>query len=97
MLAEPPRRSILSAPMSRRILSIDGGGIKGAYAASVLAAVEESLPHSIGRYFDLIVGTSTGGIIALGLAAGLRATAILDFYRTHGPKIFAGGRIVRFL
>lgn len=83
--------------MSYRILSIDGGGIKGAYAASVLASLEEGLPHPIHRYFDLVVGTSTGGIIALGLAAGLPASAIVQFYQDHGPAIFAGGRITRFL
>ena len=78
--------------MSYRILSIDGGGIKGAYAASVLACLEDGLPHPIHRYFDLVVGTSTGGIIALGLAAGLPASAIVQFYTDHGPAIFAGGR-----
>ena len=83
--------------MRRRILSIDGGGIKGAYAASVLASLEDGLAHSIGTYFDLIVGTSTGGIIALGLGAGLRAADIVQFYRGHGPKIFAGGRMTRLL
>jgi hypothetical protein len=81
----------------RKILSIDGGGIKGAYAASVLSRLEDGLAHPIGRYFDLIVGTSTGGIIALGLGAGLHAADLLDFYQTHGPAIFAGGRIIRFL
>lgn len=83
--------------MSYRILSIDGGGIKGAYAASVLASLEHGLPHPIYRYFDLVVGTSTGGIIALGLASGLRAAAIVQFYRDHGTAIFAGGRVTRFL
>jgi uncharacterized protein len=83
--------------MKRRILSIDGGGIKGAYAASVLASIENGSTHSIGRYFDLIVGTSTGGIIALGLGAGLRAADIVEFYREHGPRIFAGSRITRLL
>lgn len=83
--------------MSYRILSIDGGGIKGAYAASVLASLEEGLPHPIHRYFDLVVGTSTGGIIALGIAAGLPASAIVRFYQDHGPSIFAGGRTMRLL
>ena len=78
----------------RRILSIDGGGIKGVFPAAFLADIEITLPHAIGSYFDLIVGTSTGGIIALGLGLGLTASEILDFYRQHGPKIFKGNRFV---
>jgi patatin-like phospholipase/acyl hydrolase len=81
----------------RRILSIDGGGIKGALPASFLASLEDSLGQPVADYFDLIVGTSTGGIIALGLGAGLTANEILSFYQTHGPKIFAGNRILRLL
>ncbi len=58
----------------RRILSIDGGGIVGTFPAAFLAALEESLGTGpIGRYFDLIVGTSTGGIIAIGLALDMSA------------------------
>ena len=81
----------------RRILSIDGGGIKGALPASFLATLEDSIGHSITDYFDLIVGTSTGGIIALGLGLGLTAQQILSFYEIHGPKIFAGNRLIRWL
>jgi patatin-like phospholipase/acyl hydrolase len=51
---------------SFKILSLDGGGIRGAFAASVLAAVEEQCGAGLAEYFDLIAGTSTGGIIALG-------------------------------
>ena len=72
----------------RRILSIDGGGIRGTFPASFLAALERDLPEPIGAYFDLITGTSTGGIIAIGLALGLRAEEILELYETQGPKIF---------
>jgi patatin-like phospholipase/acyl hydrolase len=75
--------------MSRfRILSIDGGGIKGVFPAAFLAAIEDNLPHPIVQYFDLITGTSTGGIIALGLGFGLRASQLLDFYVKRGPLIF---------
>lgn len=58
-----------------RILSIDGGGIRGIFPAAVLAGLEERYlgGRSVANYFDLITGTSTGGIIALGLAAGLTA------------------------
>jgi patatin-like phospholipase/acyl hydrolase len=69
-------------------LTIDGGGIKGAFPASFLAAVEEATDKSIVNYFDLIVGTSTGGIIALGLAMGWPARDLSHFYKEYGPKIF---------
>ena len=47
-----------------RVLSIDGGGIKGIFPAAFLCALQESLERPIAEYFDLIAGTSTGGIIA---------------------------------
>jgi len=81
--------------MIRRILCIDGGGIKGVFPASFLAASEEAIGLPISSFFDLIVGTSTGGIIALGLGLGLSARDILQFYVERGPSIFAGDR--RFL
>lgn len=73
----------------RRILCIDGGGFKGAFPASFLATVEEALGlDCLARHFDLIAGTSTGGIVALCLGAGMRARDILGFYEQHGPAIF---------
>ncbi len=73
-----------------RILALDGGGIKGAFTAAALAHWEEQtggLPTA--SRFDLIAGTSTGGILALGLALGLPAKQILDFYRGEaGQRIF---------
>ena len=71
-----------------RILSLDGGGIKGAFTAAVLAEWEKQTGRVIADHFDLIAGTSTGGIIALGLGLGLRAADILEFYQKEGPKIF---------
>ena len=71
-----------------KILTIDGGGVKGASPAALLAWVEEHAGVRVAEYFDLLVGTSTGGIIVLGLAAGLSAGDLLDFYRKHGPTIF---------
>ncbi len=79
----------------RRILSIDGGGIKGVLPAAFLAGLEESLPCPIHEYFDLIVGTSTGGILALGLGLGFRASEMLAFYEELGPKVFARKRLVK--
>lgn len=72
----------------KRILTIDGGGIKGTQPAAFLAALEEDLEHPIGSYFDLIAGTSTGGIIAIGLAMGIPAREILKLYEERGPHIF---------
>ena len=72
----------------RRILTIDGGGIRGTFPAAFLANLEKDLEHPIGRYFDLISGTSTGGIIAIGLAFGMRAADILKLYEDKGPAIF---------
>ena len=71
-----------------RILSLDGGGIKGAFTASVLAAIENEINEPIGEYFDLIAGTSTGGILALGLGFRIPAKKIMEFYRDMGPQIF---------
>lgn len=86
------RRRQLPWPADRRfrILSIDGGGIRGVLPASVLTEFERRHlgGRSIGDYFDLIAGTSTGGIIALGLAMGLPASQILHLYLEHGSEIF---------
>lgn len=72
----------------KRILSIDGGGIRGTFPAAFLAALEDDLKEPIGSYFDLIAGTSTGGIIAIGLALGIPARDILKLYEECGPEIF---------
>jgi len=78
----------LNPTNKRRILSIDGGGILGTFPAAFLAGIEEQLDRPIGEYFDLISGTSTGGIIALGLGMGLSAADILRMYEDNGPEIF---------
>jgi hypothetical protein len=72
----------------RRVLSIDGGGLKGVFPAAFLTCLEEEVDGSIAQYFDLIAGTSTGGIIALGLGLGYSAQQMLDFYKTLGPLVF---------
>lgn len=74
--------------VSFRILALDGGGIKGAFTASVLATWEEQTGLKIVDHFDLIAGTSTGGILAIGLGIGLSAKEILGFYKERGPTIF---------
>ncbi|MEP3476417.1 MAG: CBASS cGAMP-activated phospholipase [Hyphomicrobiales bacterium] len=73
-----------------RILSLDGGGIKGAFTASVLAQLEADTGHSVIDHFDLITGTSTGGILAIGLGMGFSASELTEFYEESGPIIFPG-------
>ena len=72
-----------------RILSLDGGGIKGVFPISFLANIESELGlDSVGNYFDLIAGTSVGGIIALGLGLGESAKAMENFLSQQGPSTF---------
>ena len=72
-----------------RILSLDGGGIRGAFGAAFLCRLERQIGCAIADYFDLITGTSTGGIIALALCLGESAERIRNLYRDDGPAIFA--------
>lgn len=78
-----------------RILSIDGGGIKGIFPASFLAAIEENISGKTSEYFDLIVGSSTGGILALGIGLGYSAKEMVDFYKQLGPEIFKGNGLLK--
>jgi hypothetical protein len=81
-----------------KILSIDGGGIKGLYSAKILSLLEADLRRVKGDaarivdYADMICGTSTGGLIALGLALRIPAETICHFYEAHGPRIFKGSQ-----
>lgn len=82
--------------MAFRVLSIDGGGMRGIYSATVLSAMERSfkgkrnIPQGldIGKGFQLIVGTSTGAIIGCGLAHGVRPETMAQLYIENGPVIF---------
>lgn len=88
----PTRREPQPWPTGRpfRILALDGGGIRGIYAAEILRRCEESFcdGQALARYVDMIAGTSTGGIIALGLGLGISTAEITTFYRDDGRKIF---------
>ncbi len=80
---------------SFQVLSLDGGGMKGIFGAAVLAMIEDDFGINILDHVDLIAGTSTGGILALGLAAGMRPHELLDFYIEHQSRIFPKGRRLR--
>jgi patatin-like phospholipase/acyl hydrolase len=81
--------------MSRpfQILALDGGGYKGMFSAALLAGYERILKTSMVDHFDLVAGTSTGGIIALALASGKTPAEVVDFYVDHGPRIFRHRRL----
>jgi len=71
-----------------QVLSLDGGGILGIFTAALLAGLDKDLGHPVLRHFDLVVGTSTGGIIAAGLGAGMTAAEIADLYASEMATIF---------
>ena len=82
----------MTDPNRFRILSLDGGGIRGLFTAAFLAHIEDQYKAPLVEVFDLIVGTSTGGIIALALARGIPAREVLAFYQTLGPRVFGRPR-----
>ena len=71
-----------------QILSLIGGGIRGAFVTSYLNELEDKLGRPIAESFDLIAGTSTGAIIAAGLASGMPAAKMHDFYVRYGAGNF---------
>lgn len=82
--------------MTVRVLSIDGGGMRGIYVAAYLDSLERSFVQrpgasaglDIGKAFRLIVGTSTGAIVGCGLAKGVPPKDIVRLYREHGSMVF---------
>ncbi|MBH3442368.1 patatin-like phospholipase family protein [Pseudomonas moraviensis] len=82
-----------------RILALDGGGLRGTFTAAVLAKWDDMLGagggNSLISHFDLVAGTSTGAILAIGLALGVKPAEILAFYKDKGPQIFPKDRTLR--
>ena len=87
----------------KRILALDGGGIRGILTLQYLQVIETLIKRRFGDstllcdYFDLIGGTSTGSIIAAGLACGMTVGALQDLYKNIGDKVFQQGGFRRFL
>jgi patatin-like phospholipase/acyl hydrolase len=77
--------------MTFQILALSGGGFRGLFTCSVLARLEEQARCPLHECFDLISGTSAGGIIALGLAMGKKAETIQEMFLQHGEEIFPRG------
>lgn len=80
---------------SYRVLSLDGGGMRGIYTGAFLARLTDQFARirgesalDLGRGFDLITGTSTGAIVGCALAVGRPMAEVVGLYREHGPKIF---------
>jgi len=71
-----------------KILAIDGGGIKGLYSSTILEHLEKKYKGNISDYFDMLCGTSTGGLIALALSLKIPTKEISDIYLKNGNKIF---------
>lgn len=72
----------------RHLLALTGGGYRGLFTAEVLAAFEEEGGAPLSTRFDMIAGTSIGGILAIGLACGVNAADLAALIREHGPAIF---------
>lgn len=77
--------------MPFHILALSGGGYRGLFTTTVLARLEQQAQRPIGDCFDLIAGTSIGGVIALGLALGKSAESIKKMFLDHGEEIFTRG------
>jgi patatin-like phospholipase/acyl hydrolase len=94
----------IGRPGQKKLLSIDGGGIRGVLALGPLKRIEEILRTQSGKpdlrladYFDYISGTSTGGIIAAGLSIGMAVDDILKFYEEAGAQMFVKANLLKRL
>jgi len=81
--------------MTFQILSLSGGGFFGLYTVTVLAELEKQLGRPIAQAFDLLAGTSVGGIIALGLAAEVSVASMKEAFERNGTRIFSDRRVPR--
>lgn len=89
-------RDRVSSPGPKKLLALDGGGVRGVITLQVLRRLESMLAEQLcagddfvlGDYFDYIGGTSTGAVIAAGLAKGLRVERLLDLYLKRCAEMF---------
>lgn len=89
-------------PGPKKLLALDGGGIRGVVSLEILREVEKQLRLAAGdpnyrlaEYFDYIAGTSTGGIIAATLAVGMSVDEVLGFYERCGSSMFEKARFLK--
>ena len=96
-------RDRVSSPGPKKMLALDGGGIRGVIALEMLLRLESMLAERLGAgddfvlgdYFDYIGGTSTGAVIAAGLAKGLRVGQILELYVARCEEMFDHASLLR--
>ncbi len=98
----PTFRDKLQPTAQKKLLALDGGGIRGVITLEVLARIEEILRKKLDRpdavladYFDYMAGTSTGAIIATCLAMGMTVDAVRAFYIASGPEMFSEAAFYR--
>ena len=89
-----PLAARYGTPRPRRMLALDGGGIRGVLTLATLKEIERQVGQPLGEYFDYIAGTSTGAIIATGLAKGMTVDDLIAFYRTAGTEMFQRTRFL---
>jgi len=105
---DPKRRVKLADRLAkkgpRKLLAIDGGGIRGVLSLHILGKIEEILAkeskrpdYRLADYFDYVAGTSTGGIIAAGISLGMSVAEILNFYLKNGADMFDKASMFRRL
>jgi patatin-like phospholipase/acyl hydrolase len=88
------RPGVEAQPTKRfRILSLTGGGYRGLFTVQVLDRIEKAIGKPIREHFDLIAGTSIGGIVAIGLAQGMNPATISSAFEKHGKAIFPKPRL----
>src|SRR5690242_4163371 len=88
-----------------RLLALDGGGIRGLITLGILRRMEQTLAQAtgqgaafrLGKWFDYIGGTSTGAIIAAGLARGMSVDDLIAFYRDSGEAMFEKASLLKRL
>ena len=92
----------LTAPGPKKLLALDGGGIRGALSIEVLAGIEAMLRDATGApdlrlcdWFDFVGGTSTGAILAAAIACGMTTAELRDFYERSGPAMFDKASLLR--
>lgn len=80
--SEPPSRERF------QVLALSGGGYRGLYTAKILADLEQQIGTPIGRHFDLLAGTSIGGILAMAVALEIPTERLVTLFEQHGEAIF---------